>query len=79
MANTTPSSSQVILHIPPQQLATLRRAAELTHTSLANFILDSACRIAKQALMDPASPLERDLQGNPGVEDLLSRPAPWNN
>lgn len=79
MANTTPSSSPVILHIPPQQLATLRRAAELAHTSLANFILDSACRIAKQALMDPTPSLERDPQGNPGLQDLLSRPAPWDN
>lgn len=78
MANTTPSSSKVILHIPPQQLVTLRRAAELAHTSLANFILDSACRIAKQALMDPTPPLERDPKDNPGLEDLLSRPAPWD-
>lgn len=75
----------------PEQEAVLRRAAEVTHKSLTDFILDSACLAAEQALLDQRlfmvqgsqyqalmDLLERPEQPNAGLADLFSRKAPWD-
>lgn len=79
MTNTTPNRFKVALHIPPHQFTTICRAAKLAHTSPTNFILDSACRIAEQTLMGPTHLFDHVPQDNPGLNDLLSRPAPWDS
>ena len=69
----------------------LRRAAEVSNKSMTDFILDSACRVAEQTLLDQRlflvtssqsqtllSLLDRPEQDNPGLKDLFSRRAPWN-
>lgn len=40
------------LRATPQQEGVLRRAAEVAHKSMTDFILDSACRVAEQTLLD---------------------------
>jgi len=68
----------------------LRRAAEVAHKSLTDFILDSACLAAEQTLLDQrlfmvsgsqyqtlTDLLERPEQVNDGLVDLFSRKAPW--
>ncbi|MBL8484823.1 MAG: DUF1778 domain-containing protein, partial [Rhodocyclaceae bacterium] len=55
MAANSPSSSRSArlgLRATPEQEAVLRRAAELAHKSLTDFILDSACLAAEQTLLD---------------------------
>jgi len=70
----------------------LRRAAEVTHKSLTDFILDSACRAAEQTLLDQRlfmvsgsqyqallALLEQPPQENAGLRDLFSRRGPWED
>ena len=45
-------SSRLGLRATPEQEVVLRRAAELAHKSLTDFILDSACLAAEQTLLD---------------------------
>jgi uncharacterized protein (DUF1778 family) len=86
----TARSARLGLRATPYQEAVLRRAAEATHQSMTDFILDSACQAAEQALLDqrlfllsgrPAQALlellDRPAQVNDGLADLFSRPAPW--
>ena len=74
-----------------EQEAVLRRAAEVAHKSLTDFILDSACLAAEQTLLDQRlfmvsgsqyralmDLLEQPEQPNPGLADLFSRKAPWD-
>lgn len=84
-------SARLGLRATPEQEAVLRRAAEVAHKSLTDFILDSACLAAEQtllgqrlfmvsgsqyqALMDL---LERPEQPNHGLRDLFARKAPWD-
>lgn len=69
----------------------LRRAADVAHKSLTDFILDSACQAAEQTLLDQRlfmvsssgyqellDLLERPPADNPGLRELFSRPAPWD-
>jgi uncharacterized protein (DUF1778 family) len=69
----------------------LRRAAEVAHKSLTDFILDSACLAAEQTLLDQRlfmvsggqyqalmDLLERSEQDNDGLRDLFARRAPWD-
>ncbi len=69
----------------------LRRAAEVAHKSLTDFVLDAACQAAEQTLLDqrlfmvPDSRyrallemLERPESGNSGLADLFARPVPWD-
>ena len=69
----------------------LRRAAEVVHKSLTDFILDSACLAAEQTLLDQRlfmvsgqqdqallDLLEQPEQSNEGLRDLFSRRAPWD-
>jgi uncharacterized protein (DUF1778 family) len=90
---TTASSSRTArlgLRATPEQEAVLRRAAEVAHKSLTEFILDSACQAAEQALLDQRlfmvsgsqyqallDMLERPEQANEGLRNLFARKAPW--
>jgi uncharacterized protein (DUF1778 family) len=84
-------SARLGLRATPEQEAVLRRAAEVAHKSLTDFILDSACLAAEQTLLDQRlflvsgsqcqalmELLERPVQANEGLQDLFSRKAPWD-
>ncbi|MDD2741277.1 MAG: DUF1778 domain-containing protein [Rhodocyclaceae bacterium] len=84
-------SSRLGLRATPEQETILRRAAEVAHKSLTDYILDSACLAAEQTLLDQRlfmvsggqyqaliELLERPAQPNDGLRDLFSRKAPWS-
>lgn len=84
-------SARLGLRATPEQEAVLRRAAEVVHKSLTDFILDSACLAAEQTLLDQRlfmvsgsqyqalmDLLEQPEQPNGGLRDLFSRKAPWD-
>ena len=84
-------SARLGLRATPEQEIVLRRAAEVTHKSLTDFILDSACLAAEQTLLDQRlfmvsgnqyqalmDLLEQPEQPNDGLRDLFSRTAPWD-
>jgi uncharacterized protein (DUF1778 family) len=87
---TTTRSSRLGLRATPEQEAVLRRAAEVAHKSLTDFILDAACRAAAQTLLEQRlfmvsggqyqtllEMLDRPESDNPGLADLFARPAVW--
>ena len=92
---TSPSSSsarsaRLGLRATPEQEVVLRRAAEVAHKSLTDFILDSACLAAEQTLLDQRlfmvsgdqyqafmDLLDQPEQTNDGLRDLFSHKAPW--
>lgn len=89
-AARTPRSARLGLRATPEQERVLRRAAEVAHKSLTDFVLESACQAAEQTLLDQRlfvvsgdryqamlDLLDRPAQDNPGVRDLFSRPEPW--
>lgn len=93
MANTnaTTRSARLGLRATPEQEAVLRRAADVAHKSLTDFILDSACQAAEQTLLDQRlfmvsgsqyqalmELLDRPAEDNVGVRDLFARKAPWD-
>lgn len=84
-------SARLGLRSSATQLAVLRRAAEVAHKSLTDFILDSACIAAEQTLLDQrlfmASSkdyqalldlLDRPARSNAGLKKLFARTAPWD-
>lgn len=84
-------SSRLGLRATPQQEAVLRRAAEVSHKSMTDFILDTACQAAEQVLLDQRlflvddsqaqallDLLDRPEQDNAGLRELFSRRAPWS-
>ena len=83
-------SARMGLRATPAQEMVLRRAADVAHKSLTDFILESACQAAEQTLLDQrlfvvsASQfesfieiLDRPEQVNTGLRDLLTRIPPW--
>ncbi len=87
----TARSGRLGLRATPEQERVLRRAAEVAHKSLTDFILDSACQAAEQTLLDQRlflvsggeyqallDLLDRPAQDNPGLRDLFSRADPWD-
>ncbi|MHA3903580.1 type II toxin-antitoxin system TacA family antitoxin [Castellaniella sp. WN] len=85
-----PKSSRLGLRTTSEQEAVLRRAANVAHKSLTEFILDAATRAAEQTLLDQRlfmvsgsqyqallELLDRPEQHNPGLADLFARKAPW--
>lgn len=89
-SSSSARSARLGLRATPEQEVVLRRAAEVTHKSLTDFILDSACLAAEQTLLDQRlfmvtggqyqalmDLLEQPAQPNEGLRDLLSRKAPW--
>lgn len=90
MTTTTMRSQRISFRVRPQQEAVLRRAAEASHKSLTDFILDSAYRAAEQTLLDQRlflvagsqsqtllDLLDRPVQVNEGLQNLFSHSAPW--
>ncbi len=88
---TATRSARLGLRATPQQEAVLRRAAEVAHKSMTDFILDSAYQAAEQTLLDQRlfmitgsqsqaflDLLDRPEQDNAGLKDLFSRRAPWS-
>lgn len=84
-------SSRLGLRTTPEQEAVLRRAAEVAHKSLTDFILDSACLAAEQTLLDQRlfmvsghqyqalmELLEQPEQASEGLRELFARKAPWD-
>jgi len=84
-------SARLGLRTTPEQETILRRAAALSHKSLTEFVLDSACLAAEQTLLNQRLFMVSDEQGgnllelldrpaaeNAGVQELFSKPAPWN-
>lgn len=70
----------------------MRRAAQVAHKSLTDFILQTACHAAEQTLLDQrlfvvpgrrhralAELLDRPAKDNAGLRDLYAKPAPWDN
>ena len=83
-------SARLALRATPTQESVLRRAAEVAHKSLTDFILDAAYLAAEQTLLDqrlfmvPGSQyqailnlLDRPESDNPGLADMLSRRPVW--
>jgi len=90
-SSTSARSARLGLRATPEQEAVLRRAADVAHKSLTDFILDSACLAAEQTLLDQRlfmvsgsqyqalmDLLERPEQVNDGIRDLFARKAPWD-
>lgn len=84
-------SARLGLRATPEQEAVLRRAAEIAHKSMTDFILDSACEAAEQTLLDQRlflvsgsqaqdflDLLDRTARENAGLKDLFERRAPWD-
>jgi uncharacterized protein (DUF1778 family) len=84
-------SARLGLRATPEQEAVLRRAADVAHKSLTDFILDSACLAAEQTLLDQRlfmvsgqqyqhllDLLDAPVQDSGGLRDLFARPAPWD-
>ncbi len=87
---TTTRSARLGLRATPEQEAVLRRAAEVSHKSLTDFILDAAYQAAEQALLDQRlfvvsgsqyqallEMLDRPESKNAGLADLFSRKPVW--
>ncbi len=83
-------SARFGLRATQEQELVLRRAAEVAHKSLTDFILDSACLAAEQTLLDQrlfmvsgaqyqsfVDLLDQPAQANEGLRDLFARQAPW--
>lgn len=90
-SSTTTRSSRLGLRATHEQEVVLRRAADVAHKSLTDFILDSACLAAEQTLLDQRlfmvsgtqyqalmDLLEQPEQPNDGLRNLFSRKAPWD-
>lgn len=88
----TSRSARVGLRSSEAQVIILRRAAEVAHKSLTDFILDSACLAAEQTLLDQRlfmatgkdhqallDLLDRPARSNAGLKDLFARTAPWDD
>lgn len=84
-------SARLGLRTTPEQEAILRRAAAVSHKSLTEFVLDSACLAAEKTLLDQRlfmvsedqaatllELLDRPAEENAGLLDLFAKPAPWN-
>lgn len=83
-------SGRLGLRAAPEQQALLRRAAQASHKTLTEFILDSACALAEQTLLDQRyfladraqwdafnALLDRPAKGKPGIRKLMRHKAPW--
>ncbi len=89
-ATSSGRSARLGLRATPEQEAVLRRAADVAHKSLTDFILDAAYQAAEQTLLDQRlfivsgsqyqailEMLDRPESDNPGLADLFSRRPVW--
>ena len=90
LAPASTRSARLGLRATQEQELVLRRAAEVAHKSLTDFILDSACLAAEQTLLDQrlfmvsgaqyqsfVDLLDQPAQANEGLRNLFARQAPW--
>ena len=90
-SSTATRPARLKLSATHEQEVVLRRAANVAHKSLTDFILDSACLAAEQTLLDQRlfmisdtqhqslmDLLEQPEQSNEGLRDMFSRKAPWD-
>lgn len=90
-SSSSARSARLELCATPEQQAVLRRAAEVLHKSLTDFIRDSACLAAEQTLLDQRmfmvsgsqhqtllDLLDRPEQANEGLRDKFVRKALWD-
>lgn len=83
-------SARLGLRTTPEQEMVLRRAADVAHKSLTDFILDAAYQAAEQTLLDQRlfmvsgsqyqallDMLNRPVSDNAGLADLFSRRPVW--
>ena len=90
-ASATARSARLGLRATSQQETVLRRAAEVAHKSLTDFILDAAYKAAEQTLLDQRlfmvsgsqyqallEMLDRPESDHAGLADLLSRRPVWS-
>ena len=89
-ASATTRSARLGLRATPEQETVLRRAAEVAHKSLTDFILDAAYQAAEQTLLDQRlfmvsgsqyqallNMLDPPESENPGLAHLFSRQPVW--
>ena len=89
-AIASPRSARLGLRATPEQESVLRRAAEVAHKSLTDFILDAAYQAAEQTLLDQRlfmvsgsqyqallDMLDRPESDNSGLAHLFSRQSVW--
>jgi uncharacterized protein (DUF1778 family) len=89
-ASTTARSARLGLRATPEQETVLRRAAEVAHKSLTDFILDAAYQAAENTLLNQRlfmvsgsqyqalmEMLDRPESDNPGLANLFSRHPVW--
>ena len=87
---TAARSARLGLRTTPAQETVLRRAAEVAHKSLTDFILDAAYQAAEQTLLDQRlfmvsgsqyrailDMLDRPESENAGLKDLFSHRPVW--
>jgi len=90
-ATNSARSARLGLRTTPEQEVILRRAAEVAHKSLTDFILDAAYKAAEQTLLDQRlfmvsgsqyqsllQVLDRPESDNPGLAELFSRRPVWD-
>ena len=89
-ASASTRSARLGLRATPEQETVLRRAAEVAHKSLTDFILDAAYQAAEQTLLNQRlfmvsgsqyqallNMLDRPESENPGLAHLFSRQPVW--
>lgn len=89
-SSTTLRTARLGLRATPEQEAVLRRAAEVSHKSLTDFVLDAAYRAAEQTLLDQRlfmvsgsqyqallDMMDRPDTDNPCLAELFSRRPVW--
>lgn len=89
---TTQRSGRLGLRAAPGQEALLRRAAQAANKTLTEFILDSACAVAEQTLLDQRyflvnqaqwkafnEILDRPARSKPALKKLMQHKAPWES
>lgn len=92
IAITGARSARLGLRATPEQETILRRAAEVAHKSLTDFILDAAYQAAEHTLLDQRlfmvsgnqyqallAMLDRPESDNAGLADLFARQPVWAN
>jgi uncharacterized protein (DUF1778 family) len=83
-------TGRINLRVAPQQQMLIQRGAELKQKSVSQFILESACAVAEQALLDQRlffvdeeqwnsfqEALNRPAEVKPALKKLLEEKAPW--
>ena len=87
----TSRTGRLGLRAAPNQEALLRRAAQAANKTLTEVILDSACAVAEQTLLDQRyflvdqaqwdafnAMLDRPAKVKPGLKKLMQHKAPWD-